>query len=218
MIQTSLRSAQTVRESSGHLSQAAAPARILSGMRIASRADYLEYLQADLRAARVDRWHIFFRWKHPVLYWQRWLRRAEYHTNCSRTPIGRFYAKILRLKTRNLGMRLGFTIPTNVFGPGLFVPHWGTIVINDSARVGADCRIHPGTCIGEVYGGTPVIGDHAYIGPGAKLYGGIVLGDHVRIGANAVVGRSFPEGHVTLVGSPAHAIQKASPGASSPLE
>lgn len=175
-------------------------------MSIRSRHDYLEYLRADLAANRIDRWRLYYRWKYPVVSWQRSLRRAEYHTNCSRTWIGKFRAKVLRLKTRNRGLRLGFTIPTNVFGPGLCVPHWGTIVVNDAARVGANCRIHPGTCIGEVYGGTPVIGDNAYIGPGAKLYGGIVLGDNVRVGANAVVGRSFPEGHVTLVGAPARPI------------
>ena len=173
-------------------------------MPIRSRAEYIEYLQADLRASRVDRWRIHYRWKYPILHWQRGLRRAEYYTNCSRTIAGRSYAKVLRFLTRSRGMRLGFTIPTNVFGPGLFVPHWGTIVINNNARVGANCRIHPSTCIGEVHGGTPVIGNDAYIGPGAKLYGDIVLGDFVRVGANAVVGRSFPEGHVTLVGSPAH--------------
>lgn len=177
-------------------------------MPIGSRANYREYLQADLNASGLARWRAFSRWKYPILNWQRWLRRAEYHTNCSRTVVGRLYAKVLRLKVRSLGMKLGFTISTNVFGPGLYVPHWGTIVINDQARVGVNCRIHPGTCIGEVYGGAPMVGDNAYIGPGAKLYGAIVLGDFVRIGANAVVGRSFPEGHVTLVGAPARPTAK----------
>ena len=176
---------------------------------ITSRRDYLEYLEADLKAHRLDRWRVYYRWKYPVLAWQRWLRRAEYRTNCSRTWIGRLYAKLLRLHSRNRGMRLGFTIPINVFGPGLCLPHWGTIVVNDKARVGAHCRLHPGTCIGEAFGGAPTIGDHAYIGPGAKIYGGIVLGDYVRIGANTVVGRSFPEGHITLLGAPARALERA---------
>ena len=177
-------------------------------MPIGSREQYRHYLRADLNAHRVDRWRLYYRWKYPILSWQRSLRRAEYYTNCSSTWLGKAYAKVLRLMVRNRGLRFGFTIPTNVFGPGLYVPHWGTIVINNLARVGANCRIHPGTCIGEVYGGTPVLGDNVYIGPGAKVYGGIVVGDNVRIGANSVVGRSFPAGNVTLVGAPARPVKR----------
>lgn len=58
--------------------------------------------------------------------------------------------------------------------------------------------------IGATKDGAPVIGDDVYIGPGAKIYGNIVLGDRVTIGANAVVNRNFGNDQL-LVGIPASA-------------
>jgi serine O-acetyltransferase len=185
---------------------------ITTVMAIHSRADYRQYLVSDLAANELTRWRSFDRFRYPVVAWLRELRRAEYHLNCSQ-GIGRFYALVLKRRVRNRAIRLGFTIPLNVFGPGLALPHWGTIVVSEKASIGAHCRIHPGTCIGEHHGVSPVIGDHAYIGPGAKLFGGIVLGDHVKVGANAVVNKSFPEGNVILVGSPAYPVRRT-PGES----
>jgi serine O-acetyltransferase len=54
----------------------------------------------------------------------------------------------------------------------------------------------------------PVIGDNCYIGPGAKLYGGIILGDNVAIGANSVVNKSF-EGDCVIAGVPAKVISNS---------
>jgi serine O-acetyltransferase len=50
-----------------------------------------------------------------------------------------------------------------------------------------------------------VIGNRVYIGPGAKLFGGIKVGDNVAIGANAVVTKDLPENAVA-VGVPAKII------------
>ena len=51
-------------------------------------------------------------------------------------------------------------------------------------------------------------GDNCYMSLGAKLFGGIVIGDNVKIGANPVMNKSFPEGNCTLVGIPAHIVCK----------
>jgi serine O-acetyltransferase len=56
----------------------------------------------------------------------------------------------------------------------------------------------------------PRIGDNCYLGPGAKLFGAIVIGDNTVIGANAVVNKSFPNGNVTLGGVPARIISEKS--------
>jgi serine O-acetyltransferase len=68
-------------------------------------------------------------------------------------------ASWFRLRTKFLGERLGFTIPRNVFGPGLSIQHAGMIVVNNKARVGANCMLHHGVTIGEPNGKAPVIGD-----------------------------------------------------------
>jgi serine O-acetyltransferase len=96
-------------------------------------------------------------------------------------------------------MKLGFTIPANVFGPGLSIAHWGTIVVNPDCKVGARCRIHPGVCLGWHNGKVPVLGDDCYLGPGAKVFGGVVLGNQTKVGANAVVSKSYPAGGAILV-------------------
>ena len=109
-----------------------------------------------------------------------------------------------------MAVRLSFSIPVNTIDEGLSIAHYGSIIVNDKVRIGKNCRIHVGVNIGE--GGSeakaPQIGDNCYLGPGAKLFGGIVLGDNVRVGANAVVNKSFPDGNCTLVGVPAHKVMK----------
>lgn len=85
--------------------------------------------------------------------------------------------------------------------------HWGTIVISPEARIGAGARINICVNIGLKDGKAPDLGDDVYIGPGAKLFGGIQLGNGVRIGANAVVNRSFPDGAI-IGGVPAKLIRQ----------
>lgn len=102
-------------------------------------------------------------------------------------------------------VRLGLSIPLGVFGPGLSIAHYGAIVVNKNASVGANCRIHPGVCIGTAGGRSPTIGDNVYLGPGAKVFGGITIGDNVAVGANAVVNKDVPPG-VTVAGNPAKVV------------
>ena len=145
------------------------------------------------------------RWRYVKL-----LRMSEYCKNTRKNIIIRLFYEVRR---RRLGRLLGYSIPLNVFGPGLAIPHRGDIVVNDYAKVGRNCRIHVGTNIGTQIGTldeVPVIGDNCYIGPGAKLYGRIVIGNNVIIGANAVVNKSFPGGNCTIAGVPARIISERS--------
>jgi len=172
---------------------------------IRSRQDYLIYLEAD-RVALNSNGSLRARLLDDVWKFQRVLRKLEYLSNCKRNPLLRV---LTAYRYRRLGAKLGFTIPLNVFGPGLSIAHPGTIVVNDQASVGANCRLHVcvniGTQAGTIFD-VPTIGDSCYIGPGAKIFGRIVVGDHTVIGANAVVNRSFPEGHCTIAGVPARKV------------
>ena len=53
-----------------------------------------------------------------------------------------------------------------------------------------------------------MIGNNVDIGVGAKIIGPVEIGDNIRIGANAVVVDSFNESGVTIVGVPAHIVNK----------
>jgi serine O-acetyltransferase len=171
-------------------------------MSIKTWSDYRRYLNEDLQAYGERKWRPWTSIKFPQLAFQRKLRAAEFALNCLPGPIGRIAGGLLRLRARQAGKRLGFSIPPNVFGPGLCIVHWGTIVVHDKARVGARCRLHPCTLIGGKSSGVPLVGDDVYIGNGAKIIGGVEVGSNTRIGSNAVVTRSF-KGNCTLVGVPA---------------
>lgn len=120
---------------------------------------------------------------------------------------------IKEIRFKRYGLRLGFTIPVNVFGPGLCLCHTGTIIVNDACKIGSNARIHAGVNIGNssafgegwVPDNVPQIGNNVYIGPGAKLFGRIKIGDNVAIGANAVVNKDVPD-NVTVAGVPAKII------------
>jgi serine O-acetyltransferase len=175
---------------------------------IFSLKDLRRYQQEDLAAHGLSRWRWTDRFRYPVLAFQRKLRRTEYILNRFEGNIWRLYCQYSRRSLRTAGMKLGFTISANIFGPGLSIAHWGTIVVNPECRVGARCRIHPGVCLGWHNGQVPVIGDDCYLGPGAKIYGGVVLGDSTKVGANAVVSRSYPDGGAILVAPREQNVQK----------
>lgn len=86
--------------------------------------------------------------------------------------------------------------------------HLGSILINESVRVGNDCSIHINCAI--VAGGRsdecPLIGNNVVIGVGATILGKIVLGDNIVVGAGAVVNKSFEVNDVALGGVPAKII------------
>ncbi len=177
-------------------------------MPILTRADLRRYLDADFKAYKIPnakRWWPWFRFQYPILAWQRRLRRLEYIVNARAGLFWKPYVLWRRYRFRRMSIWLGFSIPPNVFGPGLVVVHYGTIVVHDKARVGANCRIHPGTCLAVKAGLAPKIGDSCYLGPGAKILGGVILGNGVVVGANAVVVRSFGNDAV-LAGVPARDI------------
>jgi serine O-acetyltransferase len=175
---------------------------------IESKKDYRLYLERDRIALAQRR-------KKPRLFadevwkFQRLLRRFEYCTNCRQSLLWKPYSLLLKLRFRRLSIRLGFDIPCNVFGPGLSIAHYGTIVVNGTARIGANCRIHAGVNIGTQAGHThlaPKIGDNVYIGPGAKIFGPIEIESGIAIGANSVVNKSFKEPNISIAGVPARKI------------
>jgi serine O-acetyltransferase len=92
------------------------------------------------------------------------------------------------------------------FGPGFVILHSIGVVINSQVRAGSDVVIEHGVTIGAEKGQSPVLGDHIFIGAGAKIIGPVRIGSYVKIGANAVVTRDVPDG-ATVVGVPARVVR-----------
>jgi serine O-acetyltransferase len=180
--------------------------------KIKSRSDYKIFNLADQRSMGINK-KKFRVFNNEILLFESRLRKIEYALNCSKNPLLLTYR---RIQFKRISIKLGYSISPNTFGPGLSIAHRGTIVINGGTRIGANCRIHADVNIGTEAGksaSAPTIGDNCYIGPGAKIFGEIIIGANTVIGANAVVNKSFPEGNQTIAGIPARVIsQKSSEG------
>lgn len=172
---------------------------------IFTKHDLHHYLTQDKKALAITRrrpkWFGDDIWKY-----QRYLRKYEYYSNSGALLRKWFYRYLHKKK----GMQLGFDIPIGVFGPGLRINHSGLLIVNKHAKIGAFCDIHQGVNIGQNHSekDVPTIGDHVWIGPGAKLFGDIYIANHISIGANAVVNRSFHEEQIVIAGVPAQKVKK----------
>lgn len=177
---------------------------------IGSRQDYLDYLEADRRALGRQGFIRRFFLVDPVWSFLRLLRKVEYRLNCNGGGMSGVYLVFLRFRLKMMQLILGYTIPPNAVGPGLNLPHYGTIVIHTNARIGSNARINVGVVIGENNGAenVPSIGNNVVIEAGAKIFGRIDIADGVHIGANSVVNKSCLEPDVILVGAPARILRK----------
>lgn len=152
--------------------------------------------------------------KHPHLFgdeiwkFERLLRKVEYYTNCKNGVVSDVINKYYKFRYHKLSVRLGFTIPANVFGEGLSIPHYGTIVVHGNAKAGKNCRLQEGVTIGATNGSHEAakIGDNCYFGSGVKIIGAVTIADDVAVGANAVVTKDIMEPGTTWAGIPARKI------------
>jgi serine O-acetyltransferase len=118
--------------------------------------------------------------------------------------------QLIVLLLRHYSIRFGIDISRDArIGSGLYIGHFGGIVVNEGVVIGDNCNISQGVTLGQLNrgakAGCPVIGDNVYIAPGAKIIGRVRIGDHAAIGANAVVVHDVAP-HTTVGGVPARPI------------
>jgi len=106
--------------------------------------------------------------------------------------------------------KYGISIPPEtVIGSGFYIGHFGGIVVSPKSKIGKNCNISQGVTIGQTNRGSrkgfPIIGNNVYIGPGAKIIGGVTIGNDVAVGANCVVTKDVPDNAV-VVGVPGRVI------------
>ncbi len=123
---------------------------------------------------------------------------AQHHIPFSK---GIFY----RWLYRSHGLEIS---PGADIGGGLYIAHPIGCVIS-AKKIGRNCSIISNVTIGmRNTWEFPVIGDHVFIGAGARVLGGIHVGDGAVIGANAVVIEDVPA-YATVVGVPAKVVKVA---------
>lgn len=177
---------------------------------IKNKKDLKHYINSDKKQLALNKRGMLSEFLLPnnILRFQVLLRKLEFYHNTRHTILKRLKKLIILYKYRKLSEKLSFSIPVNTCGPGLSIAHYGPIIINTKTTIGSNCRIHVGVNIGELDGLAPSIGNNCYIGPGVKLYGDINIGDDVKIGANAVVNKSFTQNNISIAGVPAKIISK----------
>jgi serine O-acetyltransferase len=191
---------------------------------IENKSDLKKYIKEDsIFYPKPVCWDLILqRPKSMIRKYLKFLRKSEYYLNvyCKRTGLKRLIGKALTIyfkyRMRKLSWKLGFQFAPNVFGPGVQITSFGTIIVNPGALIGRNCTIYPGVVIGgksrsrrekPVDGcEAPVIGDNVYIGLGAKIIGNIKVGDFAFIAPNAVVVKDVPANSV-VGGVPAKIIK-----------
>ena len=137
------------------------------------------------------------------------LRKAAAHPKYSLKGI------CYRLLLRRYTYKYGFQIPVATrIGKGLYLGHFGTVVINSKATIGQFCNIGHGVTIGQenrgIRKGSPTIRDQVWIGSNAVIVGKIEIGSNVLITPTTFVNFDVPENSI-VIGNPARIIPRENP-------
>lgn len=111
-----------------------------------------------------------------------------------------------RVLLRHYSHKYGFQIPSRTkIGKGLYINHFGTIVINGGAELGENCNITHSITIGQANRGKskgyPKIGSRVWIGTGSVIVGNVSIGDNVLIAPNSYINFDVPSNSI-VVGHP----------------
>lgn len=123
-----------------------------------------------------------------------------------RMPVAILYH--LNIKLVQIMTSISLPVGANI-GKGLYLAHFGPIIVTAGAHLGDNCNLGNQVVIGfgRVNGnpGFPELGNRVFVGPGAKIFGPVKIGDDASIGSNAVVTHDVPA-RATVVGIPAKVI------------
>jgi serine O-acetyltransferase len=104
----------------------------------------------------------------------------------------------------------GICIPAQAqIGEGLYIGHYGGIILPRHGRIGHNCSFAQNSTIG-VAGtgdnrGAPLIGNRVFVGAHSVVVGKITIGDDAMICAGSIVTRSVPA-RAVVMGNPARVV------------
>lgn len=104
----------------------------------------------------------------------------------------------------------GISIPARCeIGDGLYIGHYGSIILAPEARIGHNCSLAQNVTIGVAGGGddrgAPTIGNRVFIGAHSVIVGRITVGDDAVVCAGSVVSRAVPA-RAVVMGNPARVV------------
>lgn len=165
-------------------------------MGIYSKKELREWLQADRQVNNITSF------KDELKYTWRYLKALRWYEYTVNTKKAKPFQLLAKVKLRRWGLKTGISIDINTFGKGLYLPHYGSIVVNSSAQFGDYCILQSDVNVSA----NVRCGNHVYIAAGAKVLKDVEIADYCIIGANAVVTKSIFEQNVALGGVPAKII------------
>lgn len=117
---------------------------------------------------------------------------------------------VVILNFKRIRYKIDISHQTNI-GYGLYLGHFGPIVINSTAIIGNNVNFSQYTSIGANEGNGAIIGDNVYIGPNVCIIENVKIGNNSTIGAGSVVTKDIPE-NATAVGNYAKVLNFNNPG------
>ena len=160
----------------------------------------VDYIEADLKRYGINEKFTFFSFiKYsffsitPGVKFSIIFRNCQYYRRRNRILFYFFYLWLKSIKYK-FGMDISYRTE---IGEGLYIGHFGGIVIHGDTVIGSNCNISQGITIGVLnrgkHIGTPKIGNNVFIGPSAIILGSITIGSDVLIGANSLVNFDVPD-------------------------
>ena len=162
-------------------------------------------LRADVYRYRGDtsvRAFLYAWLREPGFRFTWYLRKVTYYSKRKR-GLGLFPYLYNRALLNHYRFRYGFDIsPATSIGPGLYLGHFGGIVISPYAVLGSNVNVTKGATIGAASRGrrkgAPVLEDRVWVGANAIIVGKITVGSDAMIGPGAYVNFDVPSKAIVL--------------------
>lgn len=164
---------------------------------INNKQEFLEYVSADMKANDIS--NSPTKYLNVIYKYLYCLRKVAYLSNATKSKLR---LKFWQLLLTHYSVKTGISIGPNCFGKGLYLPHYGYLAVNNTARFGDNCVVQCGVNVSDGVVG----GDSVYLGTGSKLLIGVNIKPGTIVGANAVVTKSFDEENIVIAGIPAKKI------------
>lgn len=161
------------------------------------RADLYRYRgQADMHAL------LSAYLREPGFRFTYYLRKVAFYSK-KKKSYGIFAYFYNRLQLNHYRFRYGFDIsPTTSIGPGLYIGHFGGVVISPHAILGSNINIAQGVTIGAASRGprkgAPTLEDRVWVGANATIVGKVTIGHDALIAPGAYVNFDVPSMAVIL--------------------
>ena len=124
--------------------------------------------------------------------------------------VGRLARPFVAVARKLVEIVTGISLPPECeIGDGIYIGHYGSIIVEPRARVGHNCSLAQNVTIGTAPSpegsGAPTIGNRVFIGAHSVIVGRITIGDDAVVCAGSVVNKSVPA-RAVVMGNPARVV------------